>query len=193
MKVRSFLAIELPDTVRNAFQELHSRIVLPQFDVRWVKPENIHLTFRFFGEVPVEDIRRLSEAVRKASQHTAPCLIRIRGLGAFPNMQNPRVVWTGIEDPAPLFQLERRISKELDRIGWPPPDKPFQPHLTLGRVRSSRGRRELQECLERNEHHPVGDCYVDHISLVKSDLYPSGPVYTILDRFFFSLSLETQS
>jgi len=193
MKVRSFLAIELPESARNALEGFRSQIALPQFDVRWVLPKNIHLTFRFFGEVPMETIPGLSEAARIAAYTTRPFMIMLRGVGAFPNARNPRVVWTGVEDPTPLYQLERCLSTELDGIGWPPPDKPFQPHLTMGRVRSNRGRRELEECLERNRDQAVGGFLAEHMSLVKSDLHPTGPVYTTLERFVFPVSPKTQS
>jgi len=191
MMVRCFLAIELPEPTLNELQELRSRIVLPQFDVRWVKLENIHLTVRFFGEIPFEDIKRLSEAIRLGAQEIDPFRIVIKGVGAFPNIGNPRVIWTGIEDPAPIVRLEQSISKELDQISWPPPDKPFRPHMTLGRVRSDRGRRELRECVERNKDTTVGEFQANHISLIKSDLHRAGPLYTVLDRFCFSQSPTT--
>ncbi len=182
-KIRSFLAIELSQALKQALEEVRYRLDLPQFDVRWVQPKNMHLTLRFLGEIPEQDLQRASQAASVAAEKGSPFQIALCGLGAFPSLSSPRVVWMGIEQDKPLVLLERALSQELESAHFPLPDKPFRPHLTLGRVKSKRGKRELERLLKRNQNVSAGQMDVEHFSLIKSELRPSGPIYTNLNRF----------
>ena len=182
-KIRSFLAIELNENLYRSLEDLIGKLRSTRYDVRWVAPRNIHLTIRFFGEISSHDIGVISTAATRAVSTTAPFEINITGLGAFPSLRSPRVIWAGIEKPEPLMALEEMITAELKGIDWPPPDKPFRPHITLGRVKSSRGKLDLFEILKKYNAVNPGRLLVDHISLIKSDLRPSGPVYSPLNRY----------
>jgi len=154
-------------------------------EARWVRPENIHLTLRFFGEITPDVIEKISAAVRTAAQQVNPFRVTIRGAGAFPSLQRPRVVWAGLEDPSAALELEKRISGSLRTIGLPPEDKEFHPHFTLARTRGGHRTAALEQFLRGDSSRPVADLCVDHVALIRSDLKPTGPIYTTLERFFF--------
>lgn len=184
--IRCFVAVELPEALKKALESLRTRMDLPQFDVRWVQPANLHLTLRFLGEIPEEKLPLVEEASARAAGISSPFSIKIQGLGAFPKPEAARVVWVGVDPEAPLIELEKKLSRELSALKWPPPDKPFRPHLTLGRVKSSRGLGELRRLLERNREEKIGEMVVEEIRLIRSQLQRSGPIYTVLRRFPFS-------
>ena len=185
-KVRSFLAIELSEELKQALASLQKRLDLPQFDVRWVSAGNIHLTLRFLGEITEEAVEKASRAAAAATEKGSPFSILLRGVGAFPSLRSPRVVWGGIDSSEHLLQLEEALNRELSKAHFPPPDKPFRPHLTLGRVKSQRGKGDLRLHLKENQGITLGRMDVDHFALIKSDLRPSGPVYTSLEQFFLT-------
>lgn len=185
MNLRCFVAIGLPEALKKALETLRMRLDLPQFDVRWVEPTNLHLTLRFLGEIPEEDLRAVEEAAARTAHASSAFSVKIQGLGAFPKPEAPRVVWAGVEPAQPVIRLENRLSKELSLFRWPPPDKPFRPHLTLGRVKSSRGLGELRKLVERNREERIGEMDVREILLIRSQLERSGPIYTVLKRFPF--------
>ncbi len=182
-KLRSFLAIELSDELRSSLDNLRTRLALPQFDVRWVATKNIHMTLRFLGEISEDEIPGISQAASNATAGEASFKVELIGIGSFPSTTSPRVIWAGTEQNSSLIRLEQNLTRELTRAKYPPPDKPFRPHLTLGRVKSSRGKGELKKLLQRNQRVPIGSMVVEHISLIKSELRPSGPIYTILESF----------
>ena len=142
----------------------------------------MHLTLRFLGDTPRQNVPAISGAAREAASGIPAFSSRLQGLGSFPSSGNPRIVWVGMEDDRLLMRLERHLTRTLGVIGLPPPDKPFRPHLTLGRVKSNRGIQELKKHLERNRTEDVGAMTVDQICLIRSELRPSGPLYTVLDR-----------
>jgi len=184
-KIRSFLAIELTENLRDSLEALIIKMDSPAFDVRWVRPENVHLTLRFLGEVTGEELLRVSSAAQRTAEQAEPFQMVLFGLGAFPTRGSPRVVWVGVQDPVPVVALERNLSDELERSGWPPPDKPFRAHLTVGRVKSPRGKDRLRRLLEENGEASVGQVRVEHMALIKSELRPAGPIYNTLNRFHF--------
>lgn len=187
-KVRSFLAIELSEGLKQALAALQKQLDLPQYDVRWVSARNVHLTLRFLGEITDEGVEKASQAATAATEKGSPFPILLRGTGAFPSLRSPRVVWVGIDLSEPLLQLEKALSRELKKAHFQSPDKPFRPHLTLGRVKSQRGKGDLRMQLEKNQGITLGRMDVDHFALIKSDLRPSGPVYTPLVQFFLTES-----
>ncbi len=182
-RIRSFLAVEITEELKGSLAALVARLNLPQFHIRWVRPEKMHLTLRFLGDISREEVKTVSGAARTAAGANQAFFLKPGGLGSFPASGAPHIVWAGIKDEFPLLRLERRLTRELTRSGWPPPDKAFRPHLTLGRVKNRRGIEELRKHLERNRTAALGQMLVDHLSLIKSVLRPSGPIYTTLDRF----------
>jgi len=180
---RSFFAVELSRELKEALGTLRDRLDSPRYDVRWVRPGNLHLTLRFLGDMSDQDLETASRAASRAAAQGSPFSLVFRGLGAFPSPGSARIVWVGIEDCPLLVQLESRLSQQLRQAGFPPPDKPFKAHLTLGRVKSPQGREDLRHELERHRDLLLGRQEVPGFSLIKSDLRPSGPVYSALNRF----------
>ncbi len=106
--------------------------------------------------------------------------VSIGGVGAFPDLKNPRVVWVGLEADERLMRLQDEIEKTLEHLGFIPEKRDFRPHLTIGRVRSKHGRKALIGALEKERNFSAGDCGLSELCLMRSDLKPQGAVYTLL-------------
>jgi 2'-5' RNA ligase len=179
--IRSFLAIELPKSILKKIDEVQGDLRSTHADVRWVNPEKIHLTIKFFGSVEESRIDSIFKSIEEPIRDTSPFSIKVRGIGAFPNLRNPRVIWMGLADGREvLISLQKQIEAQLEKIGFEPEDRPFEPHLTLGRMKSSRGKEELVGRMEKHKEEEFGDLKVERVVLFKSDLRPSGPIYTPL-------------
>jgi 2'-5' RNA ligase len=180
-KIRAFLAIELPPAITEGIERVQGDLKQSHADVRWVDPGRIHLTLKFFGNIDEAACDEIMDAVGKGAKGVSPFTLAVRGLGAFPSIRNPRVVWLGVEDGGEMLKpLQEAVEARLNRIGYPKEERDFKPHLTVGRVRSGKGRSEL---LRRMEHFSGGDLgkfRVERIVLFKSDLRPTGPMYTEL-------------
>ena len=179
--IRSFLAIELPKLILRKIEEVQEDLRLTHADVRWVNPEKIHLTLKFFGNIEESRIDAIFKAIEEPIQNNPPFFLNVRGVGAFPQMRNPRVIWMGlVNGKEVLVSLQKQIEIQLEKIGFQPEDRPFHPHLTLGRMRSSRGKEELVGGMEKHRDEEFGDFQIERVVLFKSDLRPTGPVYTPL-------------
>ena len=185
-KIRTFIAIELDESVKDGLTKLRKRLEgqAPRGSVRWVRPEGIHLTLKFLGDVPADQIEEITQALQKGCEGFAPFSLSCGGLGCFPNLKRPRVVWTGIqEETGTLAQLQRAIEEHVAPLGYPTEKRKFSPHLTLGRVQkrvSSGDLRRLGELVGASETGTLGQMEVRSVNLMRSDLRPSGAVYTWL-------------
>jgi 2'-5' RNA ligase len=179
--IRSFLAIELPKPILRKIEEVQGDLRSTRADVRWVNPEKIHLTLKFFGNIEESRIDPIFKSIEEPIRNTLPFSLEVRGVGAFPHLRNPRVIWMGLVDGREvLVSFQKQIETQLEKIGFQPEDRPFHPHLTLGRMKSSRGKEELVGRIERHKEEEFGDFQVERVILFKSDLKPSGPIYTLL-------------
>ena len=179
--IRSFLAIELPKPILKKIEEVQGDLRSAHADVRWVSPEKIHLTLKFFGSIEESRIYSIFKSIDEPIRSTLPFSLKVRGVGAFPQLKNPRVVWMGVVEEREAFtSLQKQIETQLEKIGFQPEDRPFHPHLTLGRMKSSRGKEELAGRMEKHKEEEFGDLRVERVVLFKSDLRPSGPIYTPL-------------
>jgi 2'-5' RNA ligase len=179
--IRSFLAIELPKPILRKIEEVEGDLRSTHADVRWVSPEKIHLTLKFFGNIEESRIDLIFKSIEEPIRDALPFSVRVRGAGAFPSLKNPRVVWMGLADGKEmLISLQKQIEDRLEKIEFEPEDRPFQPHLTLGRMKSSRGKEELVRRMEKYTEEEFGAFQVERVVLFKSDLRPSGPIYTLL-------------
>ncbi len=179
--LRSFLAIELPTDILQRIREVQEELKSSKADVRWVSPENIHLTLKFFGNIEESQIDSIIKTIEQPVRATVPISIGVRGMGAFPSLKNPRVIWVGLtEEGNALISFQKRLDEGLWKIGFQPEDRPFHPHLTVGRLRSNRGKDELIRGVERFRGEGFGSFLVERIVLFKSDLTPKGPIYTAL-------------
>jgi RNA 2',3'-cyclic 3'-phosphodiesterase len=150
-------------------------------DVAWVAPGNLHLTLKFLGAVPETRIESIAGALSAASLEANPFQARIRGLGAFPSAGRPRVVWAGVtEGAAEMIDLARRVDTALAALGLPRDERPFSPHVTLGRVRRPGRNLALTDALGSATAREFGQMRVPSASLMRSELGPRGARYTEL-------------
>lgn len=187
MLIRAFIAIELSPPIQKQLEQ----IVLDlqqnaSRHVKWVKPENIHLTLKFLGESRPDELDRLSAEIRPIASAARPIELRIHGLGAFPNFKRPRVIWIGVQAPPSLTRLQQALEDAAEKIGYPREERTFSPHLTLGRVNREASPAELVRLGETIAQKPVGtlgSMTVSHLILFRSVLKPAGAVYTPLACF----------
>ena len=180
--IRSFVAIELPPAVREEIGRLQGILAGTGADVKWVRPGSVHLTVKFLGDVPEETIAPLADAVDRAVCGVEPFTAAVAGTGVFPGRKRPRVVWLGLSGNLDILAgLQRIVETAVAGFGFTPDDRPFKPHLTLGRVRSPRGGNQLLEALDALRPQPFS-WTVEDMVLFRSELKPSGAVYTPLAR-----------
>lgn len=178
--MRVFVAVPLPDECRTMLEQQQRRLQLHKADVRWVSPRSIHLTLKFLGEADQDALSPLIDALETASETAHAFQVQVRGLGCFPNLRNPRIVWSGIEgDAHSLAQLQRKVDAACSRMGFEPEERDFRPHLTLGRVKGKRNLQPLLDCIKIGSELECSFT-VDHYNLYKSTLKPQGAEYSVL-------------
>jgi RNA 2',3'-cyclic 3'-phosphodiesterase len=183
--LRAFIAIELPAELQKAISQCIGQLqkTAGKSGVRWVLVENIHLTLKFLGEVSPSSVDLIQQMLSTEANLHSRFQITVGQLGAFPNPRRPRVIWLGVDAPPELAALQRGIESAAAKLGYPPEDRSFSPHLTLGRVREKASSTELTALcasLESMKTRSLGIAQVEGIHLFKSDLLPSGAVYTRL-------------
>jgi 2'-5' RNA ligase len=186
--IRAFIAIELPAEIQQRLdvvvRQVHDRLgELPGNAVRWVTVENIHLTLKFLGDVSVANLDLLKEMLLAETKDHPPFEFSVGGLGAFPNLHRPRVVWVGIQAPPELAALQSGIETKMGKLGYPREEHPFSPHLTLGRVTRNTNNteaRQMGDALGATRVGFLGVVRAGEVRLFKSDLKPGGSVYTAL-------------
>jgi len=186
-KKRSFIAVRFSDEVISNLDDLQARLksaVGPHAKVKWVKPENIHLTMQFLGDVEVKVLEEMSAFLKEAFWDIPPFEVRLSGLGAFPSPKKPRVVWVGITaGVSELKAVSEAVFKVTEAFGFEREKRPFKPHVTMGRIRDPRKSSGISGGLEKTGEVEAGSCQIDVVHLVASELRPTGPVYTTLDSF----------
>lgn len=183
-RIRTFIALELPAEVRLGLRRVQEQLQRARPPVRWVAPDKIHITLNFLGEIPAEQVPAVGEAAARAAAAAAPFAVEAAGLGVFPSARRPRVIWVGIQGELnALKALQGGLTRELAALGFPPEDRPFSPHLTLGRVRQHARPdevRALGETVSRMEVPSLGRWRAERVTVFRSDLRPDGPIYTPL-------------
>ena len=190
---RAFVAIHLTDATRRAVTAEVERLrqLGPPSKpvVAWVPPANLHLTLQFLGEQPNERLAEAEAALGEAVADVPPFEIALHGLGAFPGLERPRILWVGVAGGAMQARgLQSRVASALAARGFPPDDRPWHPHLTIGRIFDERrwrrdGRPVLAEEIRRLGSTAFGSVPVSGIALMRSDLHPSGARYGQLRGF----------
>lgn len=181
--VRTFIAIEMPDGVKAAVKDIQAELIKTRADVAWTSPEGLHLTLKFLGDVQASRIEELTAAVASAIEGVGAIELGVSGIGVFPNQRAPRVVWLGLSGELDkLRTLNEKIEDACTRLGYKREDRPFKPHLTLGRVKSPGGQARLTKILAMLEHVTTEGFTADRVSIIRSDLNPDGAIYTELAR-----------
>jgi 2'-5' RNA ligase len=183
--IRAFIAIDLAPDIRRKLERVSAELKerLRNVPVRWVSTHGIHLTLKFLGDVSVANLEVLKEILQAEAAGHAPFEIRVGELGAFPTIRKPRVVWVSVQGPQGLSTLQHNIENETARLGYAREERAFSPHLTLARVsRSATANdvRQIADVLAQTSIGLLGTMRVDSLHLFRSDLQPSGAVYTCL-------------
>ena len=177
--IRSFIAVDLAASVRQAVAELQSELARIKADVRWVRAEGMHVTLKFLGSVEAPRLERVHEALAAAVADQPALHVQARDLGAFPGWRRPRVVWVGLHGEG-LVELAQRIDVALAPLGFEREQRPFTPHLTLGRVNSPRGWARLEEVCKAHLDDDFGASDIGAVTIYRSTLQRGGAVYTPL-------------
>jgi 2'-5' RNA ligase len=186
--IRSFLALDPPEEILREIGRVQDRLKrMIHGDVRWVRPVSIHLTLKFFGDISENRVAEISVIAGKATAAIRPFELAIGGVGVFPDMKRPRVVWLGMNgDVTRLVAFQRELDRALQGVGFPGEERPFRPHLTLGRIKSPKGIMGLAEALTKGETYTAGRFTAFGLGLFKSDLTPQGAIYTRLAGYSFT-------
>ena len=181
--MRCFLAIELPAAVRDCLADLQRRLSPLDRVVRWTQVDHIHLTVKFLGEVPDADVPKVCQAATRVARDYAPFELQVRGAGCFPPRGPARIVWAGLANlPTPLVDYHKACEQAYAELGFAPENRPFHPHLTIGRVRDQRGSQRIRPVVDAESQFDGGRFAVDELVMFQSILDRSGPTYTALAR-----------
>jgi 2'-5' RNA ligase len=182
--IRTFVAVEITAAVRARAAELIQALRASPAEVKWVEPENLHLTLKFLDEVPVGEISRVCEAVAAGANRLRPFELEVHGAGAFPNAGRPRTIWLGSrEGSEPMVALHREVEGALGKLGFRKEHRRFQPHLTIGRVRrGGPAVAELGNLVWRHAEFAAGRLTVQEVVVFSSQLDRAGPIYEALGR-----------
>jgi len=186
--MRVFIAAPLPSNLRDQLAATQRQIDahIPKDIVRWVRPEQIHVTCKFLGDITSTQSDRLIRSTRAACRGRVPFSIDVRGIGCFPNTQRPRVIWIGLRDANhALSALQRALEEAAFERGFPRAERPFSPHLTLGRLKRRASGAEIRQVgavIQSIQVGPFEPLPVQELQIISSNLTPQGPEYRILRR-----------
>lgn len=182
--MRLFNAIEIPDEIKAGLTEAQRRLKSSGVvDASWTRPEGIHLTLKFLGEVPESKVQDIMNGLRHAAEGIGPFRLEVGGIGTFPNPKNARVVWVGLSgDIEKLSRLQAAVEETISEIGFERDERAFTPHLTLGRIKYIRSRDRWIKALDEIKDISLSGFDVAAVSLMKSELKPSGAVYTEMGK-----------
>ena len=185
-KIRVFIAVKLPDHVIRRLSETQQDLKKHGLMIKWTRSENIHLTLKFLGDIFLEDVGPVCEVIKTSVRGLGPIKLYAGGVGIFPGIRRPRVLWTGISGQLDLLEkLHKAIDAGLSSLGFAKDDRRFTGHLTLGRFKGHHNSEALIKLIDMMKIYAdmaLDEFIVDAVSLYKSDLKPSGPIYTDLSR-----------
>ena len=179
--LRAFVAIAIPESVRSRLQRSQSRLRRLPVKVSWVRPENIHLTLVFLGEIPTTALDSIQDVLDDCAAPVAPFEFAVFGLGLFGSRRAPRVIWAGIpEPPHDLLVLQDALQERFLQAGWVRPMPLFHPHVTLGRIRGGQGAAQLTSVIASANNSDFGAVPVRRVQLVQSRLEADGVRYALI-------------
>lgn len=180
--MRVFIAIELPPEIKTALATLQDELQQARADVSWTKPDNFHLTLKFLGEVEAARIAGITNACADAATHVSAFSLHLQKTGVFPNLKQPKVLWVGLAGEGDtLQQLHRRVEENLQSLGFAKEARAFNPHLTLGRVKSLAN---IATVTAKLLAYPLPEFsfHVHELVVMQSQLHPQGSIYTPLAK-----------
>jgi 2'-5' RNA ligase len=188
-KIRSFIAIELPQGLKTELAKLQTKLKVERPRIKWVSPDDIHLTLKFLGDIEPAAVDRISQAMTEAVNGIQPFELHVAELGVFPNPRQVQVVWVGLDGQLDVLdRLYRRLEDNMTKAGFPPEKRGFKPHLTLARVADEampEERNKFGDFITANKTEIDYPVKVSGLRLMKSLLTPRGAIYTRLNLIEF--------
>ncbi|MCK4245395.1 MAG: RNA 2',3'-cyclic phosphodiesterase [Candidatus Omnitrophica bacterium] len=180
--MRTFISVEIPQEAREKFLLAENLLRNSDLPLKLVKIENLHLTLKFLGEISEERLKEIIETCQIVAEAFSPFSISFKGIGIFPDMKKPRVIWAGVEEGAEdLRKISGLLEEELEKRGFPADKREFQGHLTIARVKKPMIRNEvLKGLIEKFQEHQFCSFPVNKLYIMKSELKKEGPIYTCL-------------
>lgn len=181
--IRAFISIEIHQEIKTKISAIQEKLKSVETPVSWVRLESIHLTLKFLGYMTEEQIPEIKKCMLISVEGITPFIINIRGCGVFPNLNYPKVIWLGLKDRTDsLSRLQQGLDNCLEKMDFEREKRKFTPHLTLGRVKSLKGKNQLIRAVHLYKDTEVGKIDVDRINLIRSQLNPAGAIYTVLEE-----------
>lgn len=181
--VRAFIAIALPDTIIRHLEALQNQLRAAGLKLNWVRPGNIHLTLKFLGDIEQAQVEQVAAAMQSAVRDHAPFELAVQGMGVFPTLRRPRVLWVGVGGQTDgLLSLYHSLEESLAGVGIAREARPFKAHLTLARIKGPVPPRKLVQAVEKGGQGAPLPLPVKEVALLQSRLQPTGAVYTLLAR-----------
>ena len=179
--LRCFIAIELTPPIKDYIKHIQNDLKQSGADVKWVEPQNAHLTLKFLGDVDLKEIGKIQEAIQEIAQGTIPIQTQLTQLGVFPKPSYPRVIWLGLEDKEKrIEELADKIEKAVRKFGIKKEARPFTAHITLGRIKSFKNLKALMQSMKNYPSIEPRPQTIQEIILFKSTPTSTGPIYTPL-------------
>ena len=189
---RAFIAVELPEAIRHILAEVQEALKSYRLPIRWVRPQNIHLTLKFLGDTDTAQTSRIVAAMTSAAKDCPGASLTAKDVGVFPDLQRPRVVWAGVNGELQiLIDLQRNLEDRLAELGFPKDRRNFSAHLTLGRVKGKIASARMKAAIDGLKGFVSEPFKIDRIVLFKSELQPTGAIYTQMHQVPFSRHLSS--
>ena len=188
--LRLFLAIDIPNSIREKITGAQRFYKTLNLDAAWVKPANMHLTVKFLGDTPSDLIPAIKARMVEVANSTTPFSVTLGQVGVFPNASRPRVLWVGLEDRKDhLGSLKRRVEQKIASLGFPLDKQKPVHHLTLGRIKSAKNKAGWKKALQSAQRIETDPFKISSVQLIKSELTPKGSIYTVQEEFVFTGSI----
>jgi len=183
--LRTFIAIEFPSEILRKIEKIinYFKSLTPEASLKWVATENLHLTIKFIGDFPEDNLAQLKSTINESLQDVRQFTISVEGLGMYPSGKRPRVIWLGISQADPIIEIHQKLDDALQTLNVKPDHRKFSAHLTIARVRRRTEDEvvaEIGKTLSEFKVGSLGEAKIDKFHLFQSELTPKGPIYTPL-------------
>jgi len=186
MTIRCFLALPISGKLKEKFRHIVHGLQDTRADVKWVKLENLHLTLKFLGDIEDNKLENISSVVRDCCRGVGPVTSYLTQLGGFPDMHHPKILWVALGDSKKKIEgMVEVLERELAKVGIIKEERPFKPHITIGRMKSLANLKNLSCAIQQITFEDTTEEPFDRIILYKSTLTPQGPIYEVLNAFEF--------
>jgi RNA 2',3'-cyclic 3'-phosphodiesterase len=181
--VRAFLAVDVDTRLSYKIKKIQKELIKTDAPIKLVEPENLHFTFKFFGDISPSQTEQITNIIQKKVENHQAFPMNIKGTGVFPHPGYMRVLWLGIEDSNKFSALQKDLDEEFVKMGFKK-ERSYTPHLTIARVKGAQNKEFLADKLKELQDVEIGEMNVVKLVLKKSELTPVGPIYTDVEEFF---------